>query len=104
MDKIININDKLVAKVKFFRYTTGRKGFWLVDNTNNKHLMTCTVCISTSKVNDNEVMIKDYDDNAGIYNALLKQNFIFPYIRKVEIGSNKALVCKLNENYQYHEK
>lgn len=100
MDNKININNKLIANVEFYTYRSGRKGFRLVTE-NGETLMYCTICLDNVKVKENEVIIKNYNENKGIYGALLKAKFITPYHRKVVIGYNHGLVCMLNLNYKY---
>lgn len=100
MDNKVNINNKLIANVEFYNYISGRKGFRLVTD-DGEPIIYCTICLDNVKVKENEVIIKNYAENKGIYGALLKAGFITPYHRKVSVGYNSGLLCMLNLNYKY---
>lgn len=97
-DLFVNLN-KVRLKVEFFNYSSGRKGFRLLNPEDNKQVTICTVDLEKCKVNKNEVLIKDYNENQGLYYALLKCGFIHPYKRSAAVGYNKAYVCNLNMKY-----
>lgn len=54
-----------------------------------------TVNISEAKISKNEVIIKDYSENQGILDILIKAKIISDPIRFVKTGFVTCPVCKL---------
>lgn len=81
--------------VKKFHYSTGNLGLKLVSKEDGMPVMSCTICMNNS-LRENQVIIKDYSENKGIYNALLENNLIKAYSRRVTVGLEYGLVCNLN--------
>jgi len=98
---LVNIENKIVVQVQWITYVSGRKGFRLLDPETLEPLMTPTVSIDGVKVNENEVLIKNYSENHGIYEALLNAGFIKRANKKVRLGLNQVHACELNLNYKY---
>lgn len=94
---------QLVCNPLFFRYRSGRLGFRLLEKETGSIFATCTLNLD-SKINhhDDEVIIKDYSENKGMYQALLNIGFIHPYTRKIPIGFEFGLVCRVNLDYKYN--
>jgi hypothetical protein len=67
----------------------------LVDAENGEEYLTATVNIMGSNLAPDEVLIKDYSENEGIYKALLKRGFIGIRKRSVTSGYIEAYVCDL---------
>lgn len=61
---------------------------------------TCT-CNSLFLEKD-EVAIKNWSENYGIYEALLDSNIIEEKHRNIDIGYNSAPVCRLSEEVLTH--
>ena len=99
MEKI-NLNNTIVVTVKYFNYKNGRKGFSLYDK-NNLLLMRVTINLDNLEVLKNEVIIKDYYDNKGIYKLLLNSKFIIASHKKITVGKGQAYLCMLNNNYKF---
>ena len=56
---------------------------------------TATINLPDEDLEADEVIIKDYSENQGIYDCMLKANHIGPALRYVQTGFVKAPVCKL---------
>ena len=54
-----------------------------------------TINVPDFKLADDEVIIKDYSENRGMYKALLDADIIHPLNRHASSGFIKAPVCKL---------
>ena len=60
------------------------------------------VAVATLNVNGlelDEVAIKNYSENEGVYDALLEAGVIFPKHRELSTGYVTVPVCKLTEYY-----
>ena len=57
--------------------------------------MTCTVCIPEVDLKEHEVIIKDYNENAGILEALVRAGIVSKPIGIVFVGYAYAHVCLL---------
>jgi hypothetical protein len=58
------------------------------------------LCVATSNIDNyipepGNVFIKNWSENEGVYEALLKANVIGPVIRKIPAGFTEAYECKL---------
>lgn len=87
------------CKVVFGKYPNGRTAIQLFDSTTNEPIATATVNIPEAKLADDEVIIKDYSENDGIYDCLLLAGVIDGVHRFVQAGHEYALVCGLNKDY-----
>ncbi len=58
-----------------------------------------TVNIPDENIEPDEVIIKDYSENEGIYECMLEAGHIGPVIRYAESGFIMAPVCKLLLNH-----
>ena len=92
----VNLNN-IILEVDFFKYFDGTNGFRLMQG--KKQIACCTINLEKCFLNDDEVIIKDYDQNNGMYKALLDAKLIKPYTRRTTVGNNKGLICKLNNDY-----
>lgn len=54
-----------------------------------------TVNISSHELNDDEVIIKDYSENEGMYEALFKAEVVGPVLSYAKSGFTLNPVCKL---------
>lgn len=61
----------------------------------NESACVATINVPDAPVGDNEVIIKDYSENEGIYKLMLAAGHIGPKTREVESGFITAPVCEL---------
>jgi len=54
-----------------------------------------TINIPEEQIEADEVIVKDYSENEGIYEEMLKAGHIGPELRRVSSGFISAPVCKL---------
>lgn len=93
--KKLNFNDNEYS-IEYFNYQNKRRGILLVNN-NTGDKINCTINIDTRDVVENQVIIKNYDENLGIYDLLIKHEIIKPYSRRIPVGLNFGLLCNLNK-------
>ena len=74
-------------------YNNGRKA--LVLTSAGEVVAYATVNLPNDPVDDDEVIIKDYSENEGMYDALLKAKIIGPALRRISTGFITCPVCKL---------
>lgn len=82
--------------LEYFYYQNKRIGILLVNNnTGNK--INCTINMDSKEVVENQVIIKNYDENYKIYDLLIENKIIKPYSRRIPVGINFGLLCNLNK-------
>lgn len=65
----------------------------LLETGTEERIATATTNLVDEHVEENEVVIKNYSENEGIYEVLLKAGIIGPVKRKVTSGFVDCLVC-----------
>jgi len=86
-----------ICDVIIQRYGTGNLAIRLLDSEDGM-----PVAVATTNANDlelDEVAIKDYSENKGMYETLLENGIIHPKHREISIGYVTVPVCKLTNNY-----
>jgi hypothetical protein len=53
-----------------------------------------------SNINPEEIMVKDWDFNKGLYMVLLEKKLVKKYRRTIDVGLNKAFVCELTDEFR----
>jgi hypothetical protein len=56
--------------LQFEQYHNGRTAILLIDAEDSSPIATATVNIPEASVGDDEVIIKDYSENSGMFNVL----------------------------------
>ncbi len=79
------------------KYTTGNLAVRLLDAEDGMPVATATTNIDG--LDSDEIAIKDYAENEGVYDALLDAGVITPKHRELSTGYVTVPVCKLTENY-----
>lgn len=95
--KIVNHNGyELTAQ--FAKYQNGQTAIKLTDNADGFPYATATVCVEDDLLNEGEVAIKDYSENAGILNSLIESDIIEPPHAYIQSSFVKIPICKLVTN------
>lgn len=76
-------------------YPNGRKAIELIDAKNGESVLVATINVPEVQINDDEVIIKNYSENEGILEALIKSNVISSPIKTIQTGFITAPICKL---------
>lgn len=92
--KIVDFNDT-ICKTEEFKYSTGVTGILLKNKDTNERVACATLNIEGVKLGVDEVIIKDYRENIGMYVALREAGVIDKARRPVPVGNNKGFICKL---------
>ena len=79
------------------KYGTGNPAVRLLDAEDGMPVATATTNIDG--LDSDEVAIKDYSENEGVYDALLNAGVITPKHRELSTGYVTVPVCKLTEDY-----
>lgn len=82
------------CKVWLRRYANGNVRIDLIDTEDGAPIATATCNIET-KLEPNEVLIKNYSENEGVLDALIEAGIVSTPIRKVPTGYVSAELCKL---------
>jgi hypothetical protein len=90
--KFNNINCLIVkSKYKFNERTC----LTLIDKNDGLTLMKITLNFNEVKLEDNEIIIKSYSENVGIYECLLEAGIIGKVKRFHHLTFVKAHICEL---------
>ena len=76
-------------------YENGRTALLLLDATDGQPVATASVNIPEVPLEDDEIAIKDYSENEGMYNVLNAAGVISQPVSFIENGFVVIPVCKL---------
>lgn len=91
--KTIEFND-ILYKIQFFKYRNGRNGFTL-KNINNNEWFSGTINLEKTPINENEVIVKSHDINAGLLECLVENGVIHKQAKAIVLGFNDVYICKI---------
>jgi hypothetical protein len=77
------------------QYSNGRRALRLIDAETGEAIATCTVNLPDEFLDMDEVIIKSYEENEGMHEALVKAEIIYPAHRRIQTGWVTCGVCKL---------
>ena len=77
------------------KYPNGRTAVIFVNPKDGEEESVATVNLPNVPLEEGEVIIKDYSENEGMYDSMLKMGYISPEIRRVETGMVDVPVVKL---------
>lgn len=84
------------CRVARFRYPNGRTALQLLTADDDEvPVATATVNVPEIPLAADEVLIKDYSENAGILAVLVQAGIVAPPARVVPVGFVTAAVCRL---------
>lgn len=83
--------------VNLAKYANNRTSISLTDADNGEPYATATVNIDNVLLADNEVLIKDYSENEGMLDFLVKNNIVTPTPNGVQSGFVWLPVAILND-------
>jgi hypothetical protein len=81
--------------VSFGSYSNGRTAIRLMDALDGAPVATATVNVPDAKLEKDEVVIKNWSENAGILRALIEHNVVLDTGKKVRCGVVSGYVCKV---------
>jgi hypothetical protein len=83
--------------VSKFKYSDGKVALTMIDKKEGIGIMKIT--INMDGINKNEVAIKNYSENEGIYVWLLQNQIVKPAHRYTRLNYVAVPVCYLNEDF-----
>lgn len=83
-------------ELNFFNYSDGKIGI-MMSHCDTKDSWGNATLNMPSDLKENEVIIKDYDANRGLYKCLLDNKVINPYRKTISVGLKEAQVCELTD-------
>lgn len=66
----------------------------LIDTSDGFPILTATINVPNEELSSDEVVIKNYSENYGLYNLLVKNGIVSEYVRLIDKDLGKP-VCKL---------
>lgn len=85
------------CEIMIQKYGTGNPAVRLLDAEDGMPVVVATT--NVDGLDSDEIAIKDYSENEGVYNALLDAGVIFPKHRELSTGYVTVPVCKLTNDY-----
>ena len=84
--------------VKYGAYVGGRTRIQLIEKETGMPYANATLnyLSKNSRINNMYVFVKNYSENKGMYEALVKANVIKRHNGTFELGLNEVFVCELN--------
>lgn len=76
-------------------YPNDRKAIELINAKNGESVLVATINVPEIIINEDEVIIKNYTENEGVLEALIKAKVISSPIRTIQTGFITAPICKL---------
>ena len=76
-------------------YPNGNIRLVLIDSSDGIPVATASVYVS-DKLQDNEIVIKNYSENEGIYDVLLLSDVVLKTHRRIIVGVTVCPVCRIN--------
>jgi hypothetical protein len=89
--------------IELNKYSNGRTAIQLNDTLSGEPYTTATVNIDHVLLADNEVLIKDYSENEGMLDFLIKNNIVTPTPNGVQSGFVWLPVAILNDESVWGE-
>lgn len=97
MNKIeIEIENEIVTFKPFF-YKSGKIGLMMKSENESSRFNGNATLNTDNNLSKNEIIVKSYDNNRGVYEALLKADLIHSYKAITHIGYKKAQVCQITD-------
>lgn len=82
--------------LKFFKYNNFKIGILILYKDGNLW-GPATLNVEDARVKKNEIIVKDYDMNYGLYDALINANIINYKRKDLIVGVKTAKICKLKD-------
>ena len=77
------------------QYANGRTALLLIDADDNEHVATATVNLPDDDIPEKYVAIKDYSENEGMLNLLIKEKIVAQPVEHINSGFINIPICKL---------
>lgn len=95
--KINSYGNEHEVVVRLSKYTNDRIAIQLDDAEDGMPYTTATVNMPNVLLEDNEVLIKDYSENEGMLEFLIKNNIVTPTMQGVHAGHVWLPVATVND-------
>jgi hypothetical protein len=86
---------KWICFIEMGTYSNGRKAIELINAKNGESVLVATINVPEILINENEVIIKNYTENEGVLDALIKAKVISTPVRTIQNEFISAPICKL---------
>lgn len=87
--------DKLTYNTKYANSKKNIVALQLIDCTDQIPISTATINVPNEPLEEGEVIIKNYSENEGMYNELVRVGIISTFVRMVKLNYCDVPVCKL---------
>ena len=83
--------------VEWKQYSNGRPALTLRQIETGEPIAVASINLPHEALEPDEIFIKDYSENEGMLDALVKAEIIFPLHCRVPVGHTTAALCRLVE-------
>ncbi|MES2515194.1 MAG: hypothetical protein V4580_13670 [Bacteroidota bacterium] len=84
-----------ICFVEMGAYPNDRKAIELINAKNGEPVLVATINVPEVIINEDEVIIKNYTENEGVLEALIKAKVVSNPIRTIQTGMVTVPICKL---------
>jgi hypothetical protein len=84
-----------ICFVEMGTYPNDRNAIELINSKNGEPILVATINVPEILINEDEVIIKNYSENEGVFEALIKAKIIGNPIRTIQTRFITAPICKL---------
>ncbi len=77
------------------KYINNRIAIQLIDTEDGCPFCMATINMSDTKINSDEVAIKDYSENSGMLDVLVNAKIVSKPIRYIQSGFIEVPICKI---------
>jgi hypothetical protein len=95
--KVMIIFNDFKCEIQIEKYHNGNKVIRLVDAEDGMPVAVATT--NVEGLQPDEIAIKDYSENEGMYETLVKAGVISPMHKEIEQGWVRIPICKLIDEY-----
>jgi hypothetical protein len=81
------------VRIDYSYYPNGRVAILLIDPQTEELVAKCTCNIPAEELDSNEVIIKTYSENEGLYEELVREKVVYPAHRITK--EQKLPICRL---------
>lgn len=83
------------VNIKIGTYNNRRPNIQLIDAIDGVPFMTATINVPLVDVEGDQIIIKDYSENTGVFDWLIEKNVVVPTGYYYELAFDRAPICNL---------
>lgn len=97
--KYIGPYGEYLVEIKISNYQNGQKRIDFIDSEDGFPVLVATVAIK-EELNPSEIAIKNYSENEGVLDFLIKEGIVSPPLRYFNSGYVNIPICEFKGEYK----